>query len=173
MRISLALGAPCRGFSRAVRHCRVASSSSPARSGGRCAAAAKKAEQDAAKAKAAPTLEFTQADLARVESRPRAHGFRVRRCSRCTGHGQGKVPGEVRELAVREGRQVRAGQPLAASTPSISRRSSSSDRRAGERESAVGARREDEAMNKQRCRRSSSRRMRSTAANRAKRREGS
>ena len=76
--------------------------------------AAKKAEQSAGKEKAPPTLEFTQADLARVESKPLARWLPVSGTMQPLHQAtvKAKVPGEVRELSIREGEPVKAGQRL-------------------------------------------------------------
>ena len=77
--------------------------------------AAKKAELDDAKNKAKPTLEFTQADLAFVDRKPLARWLPVSGTMQPVNQVtvKAKVPGEVRQLAVREGESVKAGQLLA------------------------------------------------------------
>jgi membrane fusion protein, multidrug efflux system len=77
--------------------------------------AAKKGEQDEAKNKAKPTLEFTQADLAFVDRKPLARWLPVSGTMQPVNQVtvKAKVPGEVRQLAVREGEAVKAGQLLA------------------------------------------------------------
>jgi RND family efflux transporter MFP subunit len=77
--------------------------------------AAKKGELDAAKGKAAPTLEFTQADLAYVDRKPLARWLPVSGTMQPVNQVtvKAKVPGEVRQLGVREGEAVKAGQLLA------------------------------------------------------------
>lgn len=77
--------------------------------------AAKKAEQDVAKNKATPTLEFTQSDLAYVDRKPLARWLPVSGTMQPVNQVtvKAKVPGEVRQLAVREGESVKAGQMLA------------------------------------------------------------
>jgi membrane fusion protein (multidrug efflux system) len=77
--------------------------------------AAKKAELDGARGKGPPTLEFTQGDLAYLESRPLARWLPVSGTMQPVNQVtvKAKVPGEVRLLAVREGESVKAGQVLA------------------------------------------------------------
>ena len=78
--------------------------------------AAKKAADDARnKSKAPPTLEFTQADLAFVEAKALSRWLPLSGTMQPVNQAtvKAKVPGEVRELRVREGEAVRAGQVLA------------------------------------------------------------
>lgn len=77
--------------------------------------AAKKGELDRAKDKAPPTLEFTQADLAYVDRKPLSRWLPVSGTMQPVNQVtvKAKVPGEVRQLAVREGEAVKVGQLLA------------------------------------------------------------
>ena len=77
--------------------------------------AAKKGELERAKDKKAPTLEFTQADLAFVDRKPLARWLPVSGTMQPVNQVtvKAKVPGEVRQLAVREGEAVKVGQLLA------------------------------------------------------------
>jgi RND family efflux transporter MFP subunit len=78
---------------------------------------AKKAAEpaEAMKQKAAPTLEFAAADLVYVESKPLARWLPVSGTLQPMHQAtvKAKVAGEVRQLAVREGESVRAGQVIA------------------------------------------------------------
>lgn len=78
--------------------------------------AAKKSADDARnKAKAPPTLEFTQSDLALVETKALARWLPLSGALQPVHQAtvKAKVAGEVRQLAVREGEAVRAGQAVA------------------------------------------------------------
>ena len=77
--------------------------------------AIKKADQDAAKGKGPPTLEFTQADLAYVEPKPLARWLPVSGTMQPLNQAtvKAKVPGEVMSIAVREGQTVKSGQLVA------------------------------------------------------------
>ena len=77
--------------------------------------AKKKAEAERSKAKAEVTLQFAPGDLARVEPRPLARWLPVSGAIQAVRQAtvKAKVGGEVRQLAVREGEAVRAGQMIA------------------------------------------------------------
>ncbi|HVF64329.1 MAG TPA: efflux RND transporter periplasmic adaptor subunit [Casimicrobiaceae bacterium] len=77
--------------------------------------ATKKNEKDIAKVKAPPTLEFTAADLAFVEAKPLARWLPVSGTVQPVHQAtvKAKVAGEIREIAVREGQSVKAGQKVA------------------------------------------------------------
>ena len=78
--------------------------------------AAKKAADEARnKSKAPATLEFTQADLAFVEAKALSRWLPLSGTMQPVHQAtvKAKVPGEVRELRVREGEAVKAGQVLA------------------------------------------------------------
>ena len=68
-----------------------------------------------AKDKAPPALEFAQADLAYVEAKPLSRWLPVSGTLQPVNQAtvKAKVPGEVREVTVREGEAVKAGQVLA------------------------------------------------------------
>jgi RND family efflux transporter MFP subunit len=77
--------------------------------------AAKKAEGERSKPKADVTLEFAPGDLVRVESRPLARWLPVSGAIQAVRQAtvKAKVGGEVRQLSVREGETVQAGQMIA------------------------------------------------------------
>jgi len=76
---------------------------------------AKKASEAELGAKATPTLEFTQADLVFVGARPLKRWLAVSGTMQPVNQAtvKAKVSGDVREVAVREGQSVKAGQLLA------------------------------------------------------------
>jgi RND family efflux transporter MFP subunit len=77
--------------------------------------AQKKAEAERGKAKGPVTLEFAPGDLVRVEARPLARWLPVSGTIQAVRQAtvKAKVPGEVRQLSVREGEAVTAGQLIA------------------------------------------------------------
>jgi len=77
--------------------------------------ATKKGGEDPGKARAAATLEFTQADLAYVEARPIARWLPVSGTLQPLNQAtvKAKVAGEIVTIAVREGQAVKAGQLVA------------------------------------------------------------
>jgi RND family efflux transporter MFP subunit len=77
--------------------------------------AARKAEAERSKPKGPVTLEFAPGDLIRVEARPLARWLPVSGTIQPVRQAtvKAKVPGEVRQLGVREGEAVRAGQLIA------------------------------------------------------------
>lgn len=77
--------------------------------------AMKKGGEDPGKAKAPPTLEFTQADLAYVEAKPIARWLPVSGQLQPLNQAtvKAKVAGEIVSIAVREGQTVNAGQLVA------------------------------------------------------------
>jgi RND family efflux transporter MFP subunit len=77
--------------------------------------AAKKADGERSKPKTDVTLEFAPGDLVRVESRPLARWLPVSGAIQAVRQAtvKAKVGGEVRQLSVREGETVQAGQMIA------------------------------------------------------------
>lgn len=77
--------------------------------------AAKKGELDSAKDKTPPALEFTQADLVRVDNRALARWLPLSGTMQPVRQAtvKAKVSGDLREVTVREGETVKAGQVLA------------------------------------------------------------
>ncbi|HEX4886315.1 MAG TPA: efflux RND transporter periplasmic adaptor subunit [Casimicrobiaceae bacterium] len=77
--------------------------------------AARKAEAERSRPKGPVTLEFAPGDLVRVEARPLARWLPVSGTVQAVRQAtvKAKVPGEVRQMSVREGEAVRAGQPVA------------------------------------------------------------
>ncbi|MCL4760746.1 MAG: efflux RND transporter periplasmic adaptor subunit [Burkholderiales bacterium] len=76
--------------------------------------AKRKAEAERDKPGANVTLEFAPADLVVVEAKPLGRWLPVSGTIQAVRQAtvKAKVPGEVRQLAVREGEAVRAGQPI-------------------------------------------------------------
>ncbi|HEX6944655.1 MAG TPA: efflux RND transporter periplasmic adaptor subunit [Casimicrobiaceae bacterium] len=77
--------------------------------------AARKAEAERSRPNGPVTLEFAPGDLVRVEARPLARWLPVSGTVQAVRQAtvKAKVPGEVRQMSVREGEAVRAGQPVA------------------------------------------------------------
>ncbi len=117
------------------------------------------------------TLEFAPADLARVEAKPLARWLPVSGTVQPVHQAtvKAKVSGDVRQITVREGESVQAGQVLARiDTADLEAKLARAHRRARVGEGAARARREDPRDQPARCSsRTSSRRTRSTIPSRA------